>query len=73
MRSSYPQSLDVWHTAQDFGALPTLSANFIMEDAPLDRVLAVPSQPHFIVDIWSNERVVRPMPLYGVPGLIDHF
>ena len=34
MRSSYPQSLDVWHTAQDFGALPTLSATFIMEDAP---------------------------------------
>lgn len=72
-RSSYPQSLDVWHLAQKFDSLPTLSKSFIEENVPLDRVVAVPSEPDILFDSLINVKAARPMPLYGVPGLIDHF
>lgn len=72
-RSSYPQSLDVWHLAQKFESLPTLSKSFIEENVPLDRVVAVPSEPDILFDSLINIKAARPMPLYGVPGLIDHF
>lgn len=72
-RSSYPQSLDVWHLAQKFESLPTLSQSFIEENVPLDRVVAVPSEPDILFDSLINVKAARPMPLYSVPGLIDHF
>lgn len=72
-RSSDPQSLDVWHLAQKFDSLPTLSSSFINENVPMDRVVAVPSEPDVLFDSYINIRAARPMPLYGVPGLIDHF
>lgn len=73
MRSNAQQSLDTWHLAQDFDDLPTLSSDFIEENPPVDRVLAVVDQPEFIMDAWFKYRHTRPMPTYGVPGLIDHF
>lgn len=73
MRSSFAQSLDTWHLAQDFATRPSLNATFIREDPPIDRVIAVPSEPHFIFDAYFKYRCARPMPIYGVPGLIDHF
>lgn len=73
MRSNATLSLDTWHLAQDFGALPTLSHAFIEENPPIERVIAVPSEPHFIFDGYFRLRCARPMPVYGVPGLIDHF
>lgn len=72
-RSNYPQSLDVWHLAQKFESLPTLSKSFIEENVPMDRVVAVPSEPDILFDSLINVKAARPMPLYGVPGLIDHF
>lgn len=72
-RSSFPQSLDAWHLSQEFGNLPTLSAEFIEEDPPVDRVIAVQDEPHLIFDTYFKERWARPMPLFGVPGMIDHF
>lgn len=72
-RSNDPQTLDSWHLSQDFANLPTLSPTFIQEDPPIDRVIAVNTEPHFLFDSFFNYRCVRPMPLYGVPGLIDHF
>lgn len=72
-RSNNPASLDVWHLSQEFGSLPTLSAAFIEEDVPVDRVIALPSQPHIIFDSYFQLRCARPMPLYGVPGNIDRF
>ena len=72
-RSTYAQSLDVWHLAQEFGALPVLGDTFIQEDPPIDRVIAVPSEPHFLFDSYFDLKCVRPMPVYSVPGLIDHF
>lgn len=73
MRSSDPQSLDVWHLSQDFATRPVLNAAFIEENPPLDRVIAVPDEPHFLLDCYFKLTCARPMPLYGVPGLIDHF
>lgn len=72
-RSTYAQSLDSWHLAQKFENLPKLSPEFIVDNPPIDRVVAVPSEPQFLLDCWFNLSCVRPMPVYGVPGLIDHF
>jgi len=68
-RSSYAQSLDTWHLAQEFGALPTLSSTFIEEDPPIARVAAVDTEPDFLFDSHFRVRAVRPMPMYAVPGL----
>jgi len=73
MRSQAAASLDVWHLAQDFATLPTLSAEFIEDNPPIDRVIAVQDEPHLLLDAYFKLRCARPMPLYGVPGLIDHF
>jgi hypothetical protein len=72
-RSNYATSLDTWHLAQDFATLPTLNSTFIVDDPPIDRVIAVPSEPHFLFDSYFALKCARPMPIYGVPGLIDHF
>lgn len=72
-RSTYAQSLDSWHLAQKFDNLPKLSPEFIVDNPPIDRVVAVPSEPQFLLDAWFNLNCVRPMPVYGVPGLMDHF
>ena len=73
MRSTYATPLDVWHLAQKFTALPTLNNTFIQDNPPVSRILAVPTQPEFLMDAWIEERAVRPMPTYSVPGMIDHF
>lgn len=73
LRSSDPQSLDLWHLSQEFAAAPTLSKDFIEEHPPLDRVLAVTNEPQLILDAWFDFKCARPMPLFGVPGLVDHF
>lgn len=66
-------SLDVWHLAQDFASLPLLNGSFIAENPPIDRIIAVPDEPHFLLDVWFDFKCDRPMPVYSVPGLIDHF
>lgn len=66
-------SLDVWHLSQDFSGLPALNGSFIEDNPPVDRIIAVPSQPHFLADFWFDLKCDRPMPVYSVPGLIDHF
>lgn len=75
MRSQYEQSLDVWHLADDYSQLPTLSDSWIREDKTnVDRVLAVTSQVsnQLFADIYVTNYATRPMPMYSVPGLIDH-
>lgn len=72
MRSGVPGSLDVWHLAQQFGELPTLSAEFIEEDPPLERVLSVTDEPQVIMDAYLAQKWTRPMSTYSIPGLIDH-
>lgn len=72
-RSNDPASLDAWHLGIEFGATPTLDDTFIEDATPLDRCIAVPSEPHFIYDSVIDMRATRPMPIYSIPGMIDHF
>jgi len=68
-RSNAAGTLHAWHLAQEFTAAPELDNSFIVEDPPLDRCIAVTTQPHFILDAYFRYHCARPMPLYGVPGL----
>lgn len=71
MRSSSPASLDVWHLAQEFSALPTLGQTFIEEAVPIARVTGVEStHEYFKTDFFADIRSARPLPVYSVPGLI---
>jgi len=72
-RSIDPQSLDTWHLAQDFESLPVLNESFIEDNPPIDRVITVQTEPHFLLDTYFSLKCARPMPVYSVPGLIDHF
>ena len=72
-RSNAAATLDAWHLAQDFAALPSLNASFIVENPPVDRVIAVPTEPHFLFDSFFKYHCARPMPVRSIPGLIDHF
>lgn len=72
LNSNSNTPLDVWHLAQDFSSLPVLNGEFLKEDGPIERCIAVPSEPHFIMDCYISCKCTRPMPVYAVPGLIDH-
>lgn len=72
-RSSYATPLDMWHLAQKFTALPTLNSSFIIEAPPVERVLAVLDEPQLTLDVWFDLSSTRPMPVYAVPGMVDHF
>jgi hypothetical protein len=72
-RSNATGTLDSWHLAQDFGALPELNDEFIVEEAPMSRIKAVSSTYDFLFDAVFAYHCARPMPVFAVPGLIDHF
>lgn len=74
-RSTYDKSLDVWHLGDEYSEAPTLSAGWIAETPTnIDRTLTVPSTSasQFLCDFAFKDVAVRPMPIYSVPGLIDH-
>ena len=68
-------TMDVWHLAQEFGSRPVLNSDFIREQPPINRVSAVDieSTHAFALDVYFKQKATRCMPLYGVPGLVDHF
>lgn len=76
MRSTSAGTIDPWHLSQKFTALPTLNSTFIQDIPPVSRVVAVGAAANgqqFLFDAFFSVRSVRPMPMYSVPGLIDHF
>jgi len=73
MRSTAANTIDIWHLAQKFTALPTLGSTFIQESPPVDRVVAVNTEPQILFDAYFKLICARPMPVVSVPGLIDHF
>lgn len=73
LRSTFAQPLDSWHLAQKFNNLPVLNREFLEENVPMSRVEAVTDGPDFLFDSLVSLNCVRPMPLFGVPGLVDHF
>nr|WAE43575.1 MAG: major capsid protein [Microviridae sp.] len=72
-RSSYSTPLDAWHLAQNFGSLPTLGSTFIVENAPMSRILASGAVTHFLADMFIKLKCARPLPVWSVPGWLDHF
>lgn len=76
MRSTAAGTIDAWHLAQKFTALPTLNDTFIQDTPPLSRILAVGTSANgqqLIADTFFDIKAARPLPMYSVPGLIDHF
>ena len=75
-RSTAAGTIDAWHLVQRFDNLPTLNSTFIEDRPPVSRIVAVGSAANgqqFIFDSFFDIKTARPMPLYSVPGLIDHF
>lgn len=72
-RSSYAQSLDSWHLGLYYESAPALNDEFIQDNPPVERVIAVQNEPQVLLDAFFKMDCVRAMPLYSVPGLIDHF
>ena len=73
MRSNYSQSLDIWHWADNYNSLPSLGDTWIDEDkSNFERTLAVQDHDQFMADFYFKCLYTRAMPLYSVPGLIDH-
>ena len=75
-RSTAAGTIDAWHLAQRFTSLPTLNTTFIQETPPVSRTLAVGAAANgqqIIFDSFFDIKKARPMPMYSVPGLIDHF
>lgn len=66
-------NLDVWHLSQFFSNAPTLNEEFITENPPIKRIVAVQDEPEFLLDVGFRYTTVRPMPMFGTPGLVDHF
>lgn len=66
-------SLDKWHLSQFFKNAPTLNEEFIIENPPINRIIAVTDEPEFLLDIGFRYTTVRPMPMFSTPGLVDHF
>ena len=66
-------NLDVWHLSQFFSNAPTLNEEFITENPPVKRIVAVQDEPEFLLDVGFRYTTVRPMPMFGTPGLVDHF
>ena len=75
-KSTSAGTIDVWHLAQRFNTLPTLNNTFIQDNPPVSRIVAVGAEANgqqFLFDSFIDCKTARPMPLYSVPGLIDHF
>lgn len=65
-------TLAAWNLSEDFGSLPTLGATFMTANlgTPLDRAIAIPAEPHFLVDLWFDIRAAQPMPTFGTPDAL---
>ena len=75
-KSTSAGTIDAWHYAQKFTSLPTLNTTFIQETPPIERTTAVGASANgqqFLMDAFFDCKMARPMPMYSVPGLIDHF
>lgn len=70
MRSAEQGSLDVWHLAEKFANLPKLNAQFIENNTPIQRALAVKDEPDMILDVWFDIKATRPLPVSSNPSLL---
>lgn len=73
LRSTDPQSLDVWHYSEEFSDTPKLSGDFMHQSSPLKRNVAILTEPTFKVDMKFNLDQTKILPMHGTPGFVDHF
>lgn len=72
-RSNATGTLDSWHYGDNYTETPNLSQAWMKEgDSEIQRTLAVNNEPQFIMDTVIDNTSVRPMPMYSIPGLVDH-
>ena len=72
-RSNATGTLDSWHYGDNYTKAPSLSQEWMKEgDSEIQRTLAVDNEPQFIMDTIIDNTSVRPMPMYSIPGLVDH-
>ena len=69
LNSDDAATLDSWHLAQDFSAMPSLNASFIVETPPMSRIMAVTTEPQIVFDSFTEMKHARCMPVYSIPGL----
>jgi len=73
LRSTYATSLDQWHLAEEFSAQPTLNAAFIVQNTPIERAIAIDTEPDLIFDAYFKMRHARPMMTYSIPATLGRF
>jgi len=73
LRSTYATPLDQWHLAEEFGTLPSLNATFIVQNTPIERAIAIDTEPDLIFDAYFKIRHARPMMTYAVPATLGRF
>lgn len=73
LRSTFATSLDFWHMAEEFTALPTLGDTFIQSSTPIERSVAITTDPDFVFDSWTKMKHVRVMPVFSIPGWDNKF
>ena len=73
MRPGATGTLAAWNLSEEFSTLPALNSTFIQSNTPIDRVVAVTDEPDFLLDTMFKINAARPMPLHGIPGMLDHF
>lgn len=73
LRSDAAGAIDEYHLAIDFASYPSLNSSFIQENPPIARVVAVPSEPEIIMDVFYDYTATLPLPAFSVPGQMDHF
>lgn len=72
-RSNATGTLDSWHYGDNYKETPSLSQAWMKEgDSEIQRTLAVDNEPQFIMDTVIDNTSVRPIPMYSIPGLVDH-
>jgi len=72
-RSTYSAPLDMWHLAEEFSALPELNAAFIAQSTPIERAIAIDTEPDLLFDAWFDLKCARPMMTYSVPATLGRF
>lgn len=70
LRSGIDGSLDVWHLAEKFTNLPKLNSQFLENNTPINRVLAVENEPDLIMDIWFDIKATRVLPVTAKPSML---
>lgn len=72
-RSTYSTPLDMWHLAEEFASLPALNATFIQQNTPIERAIAIDTEPDILFDAWFQLKCARPMMTYSVPATLGRF